>query len=218
MKKRWIAAIGGIACISLGLTLGLTVGGGSPKPAACNHPGCFGAKSSVADPKPGPAMISPKLKLASYSTITGASVPQSERIQSTMNLPDGITLSPSTANPGVSQQEAVTAAAEQGIPAVSYSGEQPQVLFGQMTDAYGQTVAPPQGVVTSGTVPAPSPSPYVNYPVWAIIYTGLCIAPNPGGVQSAAATTTTSSPPTCDSTLYIFTDAKSGNYLFASGG
>lgn len=213
--KRVVWVVAGLALIA-----------GAVEFTVARGPGCatvqgqcigrFGADSPVADPKPGPAMISPKLDLAAYSTVTGVLPPASERVTASITIGDGVTMAPSAAPPTLSQQAAVISAAEEGFPTSSLSGQQPKVMYGVLTDSTQRTVATlPAGVsVPKGvTGPASTGLLYQNVPTWMTEYVNVPLEVS-GGPPPLPGVTTTSHPAPVGN-FYIFVNANTGKYMFA---
>lgn len=240
--KRILYSLGAAAILAASVLIGLSLPHSTTSQSATPtvhgvHVGQFGAQSKVANPKPGPAMISPQLKLTAYDTTIGTSVPQSELVATPISLPDGVSVgtaggetatgpgpTPQTAGavaasgPAVSQRQAVTVAAEQGIPTVSTSAVQPAVLYGVLSSTELRTATElPSATVTPAQVLASSHLTYQNMPVWVVSYPGQQIVSTGRGPEPGDTPTTVSSAPTpkTTSTLYLFINATTGAYLFA---
>ena len=147
------------------------------------------------------------VSLADYTTTTGSSIPSDERVTSTLTVRQGtISVSPASpsAGPQVSQQAAVQAWLNTGVLPGTADNTQPSlVLYGNLTDTDYSTIQ------SNGTA---TPD-YTQYLVWVIEYANA-VVPLEGGYDPSANPSTR--PTSSTGPLYIFIDASSGSYLFAS--
>lgn len=151
-------------------------------------------------------LIVHNVRLADYSTSTG-SIPGDERVTSTLVIRQGsIWVSPasSSAGPQVSQQAAVQAWLNTGILPGTADNTQPSlVLYGDLTDTNYSTIQS-----NGATTPD-----YTEYPVWVIEYANA-VVPLEGGYDPSVDPST--QPTSSTGPLYVFIDAGTGSYLFAS--
>lgn len=145
--------------------------------------------------------------VADYLSTTGSSIPSNERVTSTLTVRQGsISVSPAspTAGPEVSQEAAVEAWLNTGVLPGTADNTQPSfVLYGNLTDTDYSTIQS-----TGTTTPD-----YTQYPVWVIEYANA-VVPLEGGYDPSANPSTR--PTSSTGSLYVFIDAATGSYLFAS--